>query len=207
MLVFVDESGDTGMSGKEGQSDYFVVTLIRFESNEQAERADERIDRLRSDLQLNKRFEFHFYGVRSDTRRKFLQTMVSYDWGFLAFVMNKRALCSSTFNSPDKLHNYTTSLVFENAKPYLADATVVIDAKGVKLFRRELSKYLKRQINREEGLIRKIKHEESHRNNLLQLTDMVSGSIYRSMNPKKKDDWDYRKIVERKAIEPVQVWP
>ena len=83
-----------------------------------------------------------------------------------------------------------TSLVFENAKPYLADATVVIDAKGVKLFRRELSKYLKRQINREERLIRKmlqIKHEESHRNNLLQLTDMVSGSIYRSMNPKKKD--------------------
>ena len=100
-----------------------------------------------------------------------------------------------------------TSLVFENAKPYLADATVVIDAKGVKLFRRELSKYLKRQINREERLIRKIKHEESHRNNLLQLTDMVSGSIYRSMNPKKKDAWDYRKIVERKAIEPVQVWP
>ena len=83
----------------------------------------------------------------------------------------------------------------------------MIDAKGVKLFRRELSKYLKRQINREEGLIRKIKHEESHRNNLLQLTDMVSGSIYRSMNPKKKDAWDYRKIVERKAIEPVQVWP
>lgn len=112
-----------------------------------------------------------------------------------------------TFNSPEKLHNYTTSLVFENAKPYLVDATVVIDARGGKLFRRELSKYLKRQINREERLIRKIKHEESHRNNLLQLVDMVSGSIYRSMNPKKKDAWDYRKIVEGKAIEQVRVCP
>ena len=31
MLVFVDESGDTGTSGKEGQSKYFVVTLVRFD--------------------------------------------------------------------------------------------------------------------------------------------------------------------------------
>ncbi len=40
MLVLVDESGDTGMSGMAGQSDFFVVTLVRFESNREAERAD-----------------------------------------------------------------------------------------------------------------------------------------------------------------------
>jgi len=71
--------------------------------------------------------------------------MASYDWGFLSFVVNKRALWSPTFDSPNKLHNYTTSLVFENARSHLAYTTVVIDAKGGKPFRRELSKYLKRQ--------------------------------------------------------------
>ena len=133
--------------------------------------------------------------------------MAAYDWGFLAFVVNKRALWTPNFDSPNKLHNYATSLVFENAKSHLMGATVVIDAKGGKSFRRELSKYLKRQINREHRLIRKLKHEESHRNNLLQLVDMVSGAIYRSLNPKKKDAWDYRRIVEEKAIEEVSVWP
>ncbi len=34
MLVFVDESGDSGMKGKEGSSALFVITAVLFEENE-----------------------------------------------------------------------------------------------------------------------------------------------------------------------------
>lgn len=47
MLVFVDESGDAGLKLQEGSSKYFVVTLIIFEENEEAESCDKRIDLLR----------------------------------------------------------------------------------------------------------------------------------------------------------------
>jgi hypothetical protein len=37
MLVFIDESGDSGMKGKAGSSRLFVVTAILIEENEDAE--------------------------------------------------------------------------------------------------------------------------------------------------------------------------
>jgi hypothetical protein len=210
MLIFVDESGDTGMSGKEGQSKYFVVTLVRFENDDEGERVDARIDRLRSELGLNPRFEFRFHETKSAIRQRFLKAMVPLDWGFLAFVMNKRGLWSPSFRSSETLYKHTAQYVFENARPYLNEAKVVIDKTGSARFRRELSRHLKSLLNPGRGQpqkIKKIKPAISARNNLVQLADMVCGSIYRSMLVDKKDRLLYRAIIEGKAIEPVRVWP
>ncbi len=210
MLVFVDESGDTGVSGKPGQSDYFVVTLVLFENDDEAARVDTRIDQLRQELRLHSRFEFHFHGTKSDFRRRFLEAVLPFDWGFLAFVMNKRALWSSTFRSGDTLYQRTAQYVFENASPYLDNAKVVIDKRGSDRFRKELSRYLKSNLNTAPGhrpRIKKIKPAVSERNNLVQLADMVCGSIYRSMLVGKSDRLRYRGIIEGKALERVRIWP
>jgi hypothetical protein len=132
--------------------------------------------------------------------------MLPYSWFFLGIVINKPKLWSSAFSSPSIFYNYSTSLVFENAKPHLREATVIIDASGGKTFRQELSRYLRRKIDSSGGLIKKIKHQDSCDNNLIQLADMVSGSIYRSMLVGKKDHWNYRRIIEAKSLR-VQVWP
>lgn len=210
MLVFVDESGDTGMSGKSGQSEYFVVTLVRFENDDVAARVDTRIDRLREELRLHARFEFHFHGTKPDYRQRFLEAMLPFDWGFLAFVMNKRALWSDSFRTGDTLYRRTAHYVFENARPYLDNAKVVIDRRGSDRFRKELSRYLKSSLNTSPAKrprIKKIKPAVSERNNLVQLADMVCGSIYRSMLVEKSDRLRYRGIIEGKALERVRVWP
>ncbi|MFM8982406.1 MAG: DUF3800 domain-containing protein, partial [Spartobacteria bacterium] len=82
---------------------------------------------------------------------------------------------------------YTCSLVFENAKPHLSDATVVIDGSGSREFRMQLDTYLRRRINDKDASIRhirKVKVQDSHRNNLLQLAEMVCGSVARSCSGK-----------------------
>jgi hypothetical protein len=209
MLVFVDESGDTGMSRKPGQSAYFVVTLVRFESDEEGERASARIDALRPELGLDHRFEFHFHETKPEIRQRFLRAMLPFDWRFLAFVVNKRALWSPTFHSSETMYKRAARYVFENASSYLDDAKVVFDKTGSARFRRELSRYLKALLHPGSGQrrrIKKIKPAVSARDNLVQLADMVSGSIYRSMHTDKKDFWDYRRIIEGKALQ-VRVWP
>jgi hypothetical protein len=206
MLAFVDEAGDAGMSGKPGQTPYFVVALVFFEDNDQAEKADHRIGLIRHELGLPESFEFRFHDCRPNVRSYFLQQLLPYAWFYLGIVINKKGLWSPTFAAPEMFYNYSTSLVFENAKPYLRDTIVVIDASGGTTFRRQLSRYLRRKIDREGGLIKKIKHQDSARNNLLQLADMVAGSVYRSMLAGKKDRWDYRRIIRAKELR-VQVWP
>jgi hypothetical protein len=54
--------------------------------------------------------------------------------------------------------------------------------------------------------MKKIKHQDSAHDNLLQLADMVAGSVYRSMLAGKKDRWDYRRVIRAKELR-VQVWP
>jgi hypothetical protein len=99
-------------------------------------------------------------------------------------------------------------LVFENAKPYLDHATVVIDGSGSREFRRQLGSYLRKRINDKKGdnrFIGKVKIQESHRNNLLQMADMICGAIARSYSGK-GDARTYRNLISHREIY-VQFWP
>jgi len=60
MLVFIDESGDSGMKGRPGSSKFFVVTAVIFEENEEADDCAKRIVACREGMNLDSRFEFHF---------------------------------------------------------------------------------------------------------------------------------------------------
>jgi hypothetical protein len=90
----------------------------------------------------------------------------------------------------------------------LDNATVVIDGSGSREFRRELGTYLRKRINDQKGdsrFIGKIKLQDSHSNNLLQLADMVCGAVARSYN-QKEDAETYRRLIAHREIY-VQFWP
>ena len=44
------------------------------------------------------------------------------------------------------LYKFTCGIVFENAKPYLTDAIVMLDESGTDTFRSQLGKYLGRRM-------------------------------------------------------------
>ena len=61
MLVFVDESGDTGLNIGQGASKYFGIFMVIFEDNDEALSCDQRINLLRRELRLSENYEFHFH--------------------------------------------------------------------------------------------------------------------------------------------------
>jgi hypothetical protein len=59
----------------------------------------------------------------------------------------------------------------------------------------------------EDGLvIRKVKMEDSKRNNLLQLADMVCGAVARSFREERENGWEFRRLVREREMR-VQYWP
>lgn len=207
MLVFMDESGDSGMNAKAGSSPFFTVTAVLFEDNEEAAACEQRIAQCRATLKLHPQFEFHFYSCSDAFRAHFLEAVSVSGFFYHSVVLNKTKLWGKGFQDKDSFYKYTTSLVFENAKPHLHDATVVIDRCGDRQFRQQLAKYLKRKMN--EGgktLIKSVKMEPSHSNDLLQLADMVCGAVSRSLHTEKADRLKFRKIVRHRELR-VQVWP
>jgi hypothetical protein len=206
MLVFVDESGDSGMKGKDGSSAFFVITAVLFEENESAEECDRAINKVREECFPGRFAEFHFNKCSNAHRIRFLQAVAPMDFFYLSFVLDKTKLYGPGFSYKESFYKYTAKLLFENAKPYLKNATVTIDRSGNRDFRLQLEKYLKKKINVDDEIIRKIKTEPSHSNNLIQLADMVCGAIGRSYKPDKVDRMTYRKIIGHRELG-VQLWP
>ena len=203
MLVFIDESGDTGLKIDKGSSKYFVIALVIFEDHEEAIACDQRIELLKRELKMPEGFEFKFNRLRKDQRIKFFEAVLPYTFFYFGIVINKEKLYGEGFKVRESFYKYTCSLVFENAKPYLREAIIVIDGSGSREFKRQLKTYLRKKIGT--SIIKKIKIQPSHKNNLLQLADMIAGAIYRSFT-QKGDRKIYRKIIGAKEMN-VQFWP
>ncbi|MCM8782505.1 MAG: DUF3800 domain-containing protein [Candidatus Omnitrophica bacterium] len=208
MLVFIDESGDPGLKINQGSSRYFVVSMVVFEDYKEAEACDKRISLLGRELGYPEGFLFHFKDNSHKVRTAFLQAVAPYDFSYFGFVLNKdpQRLWGEGFKFKESLYKSTCSYIFENAKPYLRQAIVVIDKSGKKVFRSQLASYLKRKINDEPGqIIKKVKMQPDRGNNLLQLADYIAGIINRYQQRKRFSD-EYRRFIAHKEIY-VQVWP
>lgn len=209
MLVFVDESGDTGLKFSEGSSDLFTVALVVFEENDEAEAAGERITLLRRELRKSADFEFHFKENSDSVRQAFLEAISRYNFFYFGFVVNKAALYAESLPTTEAFYTYACGLIFESAKPYLDDAVVKIDASGGRKFQRQLASYLKTKINTPEAPGQRIKSvtaKDSRGSNMLQLADMVCGAIARSYREDKAEAGLFRKMIKHREIS-VQVLP
>lgn len=206
MLVFVDESGDPGMRGKPGSSKYFVVTAVIFFDNDEAERCEESIRKIRCDLHLHERFEFHFNKCKRQIRERFLEVISGRRFIYHSMVMNKRALWSNRFLDSGEFYRFTAGIVFKNAESRLNEAIVVIDECGDRGFRTALAKHLKDRANRNGNKIKQVKMQASHANDLLQVADMICGAVARSLNEPGPAGGAYRKIIAAREAK-VQLWP
>ena len=207
MLVFIDESGDTGLKIEKGATKYFIIVMVAFENNDEALACNKRIDLLRRELRLPQGYEFHFHSNSDRVREEFLRSVLPYQFFYYGIVVNKEKLFGEGFKNKESFYKYTASLLFENAKDKLERAIVVIDESGRKLFKYQLASYLRKSINSfDKRHIYKVKMQDSKRNNLLQLVDMVCGAVNRSFSVKKKDNQKFRNMISPREIY-VQIWP
>ncbi|MFA6486077.1 MAG: DUF3800 domain-containing protein [Candidatus Magasanikbacteria bacterium] len=208
MLIFIDESGDTGLDFANGATNYFIIVLVAFEDSGEAMSCDQRIDLLRHELRLSKNFEFHFHQNSDRVREAFLRAVLPYEFFYYGIAINKAKLFGEGFKNKESFYKYSCGLLFENAKEKLRDATAIVDESGRALFKYQLAAYLRKKLNQDSGrkCLKKVKMQDSKRNNLLQLADMVVGAVNRSMNTNKNDHKRYREMVKSREIY-VQIWP
>ena len=208
MLAFLDESGDTGRKTDGGSSKYFIVSLVFFLDNDEALACDQRISLLRNELGLPDNYEFHFSNNSKRVREAFLEAAARYNFTVITVVINKDRdkLYGEGFNIKSSFYKYACQMVLTNAMPYLDQATLILDRSGSATFQGQLKNYLRNKLDDHERLkIKKIKAQDSHKNNLLQLVDYCVGISSRKVQDKK--DWQgYYKYVSAKIVN-WQEWP
>ena len=167
MLVFVDESGDPGFKFASGSSIFFIVVAAIFPDSFSADACDRSIEELRRTLRLPLHYEFHFSHCSDRVRREFFKKVVTDQFQYHGFVLNKPRLYGNRFNDKQGFYDFTVGLVCENAGPLLRDAIVVIDKCGDREFKQKLAKSLKARMTDGDGncRLKKVRMESSHNNN------------------------------------------
>lgn len=203
MLVYVDEAGDTGFKFADNSSRYFVVALVVFAGQEQADSTSQQIDALRHELRTPN-LEFHFAKNKRSTRQAFLSKMRQAEFTAFALVVDKQKL--SPANLPDRAAFYLEicGVAFKKASYLFREADIYFDEGGGKKFQKKLASHLRREINKSgEGRIGKVKTLKSAGSSLIQLADIVCGAVFRAVE---SGEGEYRDIIQPR-LDAVAEWP
>jgi hypothetical protein len=199
VLVFIDESGDVGLPGA---SPLFTLTLVLFEDRKEATRAQTALSLL---LRQTNLAEFKFSDLHRKGRHEYFIAVRDFSFRYYSLVFNKSRL-GPEFRKGEQFYRSACHLLCGKAAHVLHEATVVIDGSGSKQSQRELSTYLRKKVNGNGGrFIREVMLEDSKKNSLVQLADMVCGAVARSFSQKTGSD-QYRLAIKHLEAE-VCCWP
>lgn len=200
MLIYIDESGDSGFNFDKWSSPFFTITLVIFNDPDEAQACSQRIDLLRRELGIWSNYEFHFKKNSDKIRQVFLEAVSSYNFFYYGFVLNKKIVTGKWFQYKDSFYKCVCWYVFENAKEKIENATVVIDKTWSNDFKYALGKYLRNKLNTKDNKrIKKVAMHRSHTDNLVQLVDYVCGTIHRYYGDSKSKN-DFRKFISHREI-------
>lgn len=200
MIVFIDESGDPGFKTQKGSSSHFVIALIIFQEELTAEETALVIKRLRKELGHSQNFEFKFNKSNKDHRIAFLKAVNMCHFHIRAIIVEKEKLYSKYLReNKENFYNFALKQVLEHNSGTIKDAKIRLDGRGERIFRQQLSTYLRRSLNSQtKHVMHNLRFRDSKQDVLIQLADMVAGSLHRYYNHK-GDDWKvYRKLIQKK---------
>lgn len=189
MLIFIDESGDPGFKLGRGSTSHFVVSMVIFDKNEDAESASKIIQQALADLKIKP--EFKFNKSSDKIRDAFFDKVKNCKFRVRALVVDKERIYSKNLREDDeKFYNYFVRLLIDFQELKLTDVSIKIDGSGDREFKKELNRYLRSKVK--SGFSLKIELVDSHKNHLIQLADMVAGAIaksYPNQQRQANDSW------------------
>jgi hypothetical protein len=179
MLVFIDDSGDPGFKLSKGSSYVFVLALVIFDDELEAEKTAVALKQLRRELNFPDTVEFKFNKSSAMVKRKFLQACSNYNLKIRAIVVQKSEVYSSFLvSNTENFFNYFVMSVLKHNDGKIKDARLKFDKRGEKRIRDELRVYLSNSLdNKTKHIFKKLDFVDSKQNILIQLADMVAGTI------------------------------
>lgn len=199
MLVFIDESGDAGFKIEKGSSKTFVMALIIFDEDEEVEKTALKIKELRRTFNKSDKFEFKFNKCNKEFRLAFLNEVKSCNFKIRAAVFHKERIYDLKLRSSSgHFYNYALRHALGH-EGIVSNAKIRIDGSGDRRFRLNVVNYLKLNLNSgDKRAIANLRFCDSNKNVLIQLADMVAGSIRKYFDETGKD-WElYRKVLKKK---------
>lgn len=197
-LVFIDDSGDPGFVSKASSSRLMMAGAL-FIDPETATRLNRAISQYRRSLGWRENHEFKFNKATKEVKLGFLRLTREYDFEIYAVYIDKSLYPRAIqISDHEKLYNWTTKELLKIMP--LSEAYVKIDGRSSREYKMRVAAYIRREVNADTYKIKEIRTQDSTKDNLIQLADMVVGAINRSFQAEKTDAKDYIRIIRKKIV-------
>lgn len=200
MLVFIDDSGDPSFSIEKGASKMFVICCVVFDDELEAEKTAIAIKEFRRTLKFPDTVEFKFSGSSLKTRLSFLESLRPFGFKIRALVVDKGKIRSGQLkNDKQSFYSYFIKMVLQHNRGSIIDAHVRIDGSGDRIFRKRFLTYLRKELNsKQRKVIKNVRLVDSKTNVLIQMADMIAGTVRRYKEKEKPDRSEYWDKIKRK---------
>jgi hypothetical protein len=200
MLIFIDDSGDPGFKFDKGSTSHFIISMVIFDDELEAEKTAVEIKELKRRIGFSDQTEFRFFKTNNRYKIKFLETISKFDFRIRCLVVDKKKVYSPQLKgNKNSFYAYFIKEVLKNNNDTIIDAKIRLDGGGSREFRKTFLTYLRRELNsKDKKVMKNFKMVDSKRDVLIQMADMIAGSINRAQNKEKRDCNDYKSIIKSK---------
>ncbi|MCX6713503.1 MAG: DUF3800 domain-containing protein, partial [Candidatus Vogelbacteria bacterium] len=191
--------GDPGFKFEKGSSRYFVISLVIFDDDLEAEKTALEIKKLKRELGFPDDSEFKFSKSRNDVKKLFLETVSCFKFRIRCLTIDKKLIHSHELQTnKNSFYGYAIKQVLKYSNDSIFDARIKIDGSGDRIFRKNFLAYLRKNLNSKGKIvIKNCKLVDSRGNVLIQLADMIAGAIRRACEGK-KEDVCYKNIIKKR---------
>ncbi|MFZ2970658.1 MAG: DUF3800 domain-containing protein, partial [Minisyncoccia bacterium] len=131
MLVFIDDSGDPGFKLDKGSTSHFIIAMVIFDDELEAEKTAVAIKELKRKINFKEQTEFRFFKTRKDFRIKFLETISGFDFRVRCLIVDKSIIHSDELkNNKNSFYAYFIKEVLKNSNNSILNAKVRMDGSG-----------------------------------------------------------------------------
>ena len=194
-LIFIDDSGDPGL--KKSNTKHLIIAAVVLTGHKNLEQLSSAINGFRTKLNWNELDEFKFSSTRKSLIKDLLITIRQLEFESYILIIDKTKLIAPPrLFSGETLYNYAIKELL--CRLDLFEPIITIDGVYDKQQARKIRTYL-RQALKKHGIEQcKINFVDSRKESIIQLADIIAGSIARSFDTTKNDRNDYLKLIKMK---------
>jgi hypothetical protein len=200
MIVFIDESGDSGFKLDKGSSTFFIISMVIFETEEDAKKTSKLISDFRKLNKLSPSYEFKFNKNKKKLIVKFLEYMKNAPFSIRCLIIDKNNFILSK-NVGRNYYQFFLKMFLTHNIDIMNKTLIKLDESHRKNLQRSLNAELRKTLNKNKKSFSKISFSDSRSNDLIQLADIIVGSIGRDLLTTKNDSSLYKDLIKSKIIE------
>lgn len=194
-FIYIDDSGDPGLRG-DGSSNFIIASVVVV-GQKNRDGLAKAIDEYKKGLGWKEREELKFHKTHKDAIRLAIKTANRYDYLAYAIVIDKSKIDMHSLSSVERNSIFLYTVKKLLIKMGLPDSDIIIDGIRGPKYTKKARAYLRQELKNAGLQTGRISFEDSRSNPLIQLADLVAGSVARSLT-NKADSEEYIRLFGRR---------